>query len=316
MFENSHKRKGLIGTIFVHAILIVIFIFFGMKYQDPPPELGVEIVFGFDDQGSGGFKPVPKVASQIVPQETVEKQIIDPIEESVPDVQEEVVEDANEEMMTQDSEDSPISAEEKKKKIEEEKKKLEEDKLAKEKLLEEQKIEKERLEKERIENEKIEKERIEKERIKAEQDAKKEKLDGMFSNLKTGDDATGTDANQGDDGVAGYKGSKDGTEGAKSFTGGGGSGGYGNYQLGNRKAKSRPEPVYDGDDQGIVVVRILVNKKGKVIFAEAGVKGSTTTNLQLLKRAKEAALKTTWQSDESAAEKQEGKIIYNFIIEN
>jgi len=317
MFENNNKRKGLIGTIIVHAILIVIFIFFGMKYQDPPPELGVEIVFGFDEQGSGGFKPVPKVASEIVPQEVVEQeQVIDPVEESVPDVQEEVAENANEEMMTQDSEESPISAEEKKKKIEEENKKLEEARLAKEKQIKEDKIEKERLEKERLENERIEKERVEKERIKAEQDAKKKKLDGMFSGLKTSEDATGTDANQGDDGVAGYKGSVNGTEGAKSFTGNGGSGGYGNYQLKGRKPKKKPQPVYDGDDQGIVVVRILVDKTGRVIYAQAGVKGSTTTDLQLLKRAKEAALKTSWQSDDTAPEKQEGKIIYNFIIEN
>ncbi|MCK5906854.1 MAG: energy transducer TonB, partial [Flavobacteriales bacterium] len=112
MFSNNHERKGLIGTILIHAILIVIFIFFGMKYQDPPPEPGIAIVFGFDEQGSGGFKPVPKVASKIDPQETVEEKQVEEevIKESVPDVAEEV----KEEMMTQDSEESPISAEEKK----------------------------------------------------------------------------------------------------------------------------------------------------------------------------------------------------------
>lgn len=307
MFDDNHKRKGLIGTILIHAILIVLFIFFGMKYQDPPPEPGIAIVFGFDEQGSGNFKPVPKVVSNVAPQETIEKKevIEEPVEETTPDVAEMV----EEQMMAQDTEESPISAEEKKKKIEE-------DKIDNEKRLEEERIEKERIEKERLENERLEKIRKEEERIKAEQEAKKKNLDGIFSNLKTSDDATGTDANQGDDGVAGYKGSEDGIKGAKSFTGNGGVGDYGNYQLGNRKPKTKPEPIYDGEDQGIVVVRILVDRNGRVIFAEAGIKGSTTTDLQLLKRAKEAALKTTWQSDETAAEKQEGKIIYNFIIEN
>ena len=300
MFSNNHERKGLIGTILIHAILIVIFIFFGMKYQDPPPEPGIAIVFGFDEQGSGGFKPVPKVASKIDPQETVEEKQVEEevIKESVPDVAEEV----KEEMMTQDSEESPISAEEKKRKIQE-------DKLAKEKQIAEDKIEKEKRDKERDD-------KIKQDKLQAEKDAKKAKLDGMFSGLKTSEDATGTDANQGDDGVEGYKGSEDGVKGAKSFTGNGGVGEYGNYQLGNRKPKTKPHPVYDGTDEGIVVVRILVDKTGKVIDAEAGVKGSNTTDLQLLKRAKEAALKTVWQSDDSAPEKQEGRIIYNFIIEN
>ncbi len=306
MFETNHKRKGLIGTILIHAILIVIFIFFGMTYQDPPPETGVAIVFGFDEQGSGGFKPVPKVANthKIEPKKVVEP--TKKIEESKPDI----TKDVKETMMTQDSEDSPISAAEKKKKEKEEK-------IAKEKRLKEEKIEKERLEKERIEKEKLEQERLEKERIKAEQDAKKKKLDGMFSNLKTGEDATGTDANQGDDaGKTGYKGSEDGLKDAKSFSGNGGVGDYGNYQLGNRKPKSKPKPTYDGEDQGIVVVRIVVNKLGRVVYAEPGAKGSTTTDLQLLKRAKEAALKTVWQPDENAPEKQVGKIIYSFSIEN
>jgi len=305
MFETPHKRKGLIGTIVVHAIMIVIFIFFGMKYQDPPPEPGIAIVFGFDEQGSGDFKPVPKVASNVEPKPKVEK-VVQPPE---PKVEKDVAEDTKEEMMTQDTEDSPISAVEKKKK-------KKEDKIAKEKRLKKERLERERLEKERLEKERLDKKRKEEERIKAEQEAKKRKLDGMFSGLKTSDDATGTDANQGDDGVPGYKGAIDGSKDAKSFSGNGGVGNYGNYQLGNRKPKSRPQPKYEGTDEGIVVVRILVDKTGKVIFAEPGVKGSTTTDLKLLKSAKEAAMKTVWQSDDSAPEKQEGRIVYNFIIEN
>jgi outer membrane biosynthesis protein TonB len=304
MFDTNHKRRGLIGTIIIHAIMIVIFVFFGMKYQDPPPEPGIAIVFGFDKQGQSNFKPVPKVATTTKPKEIVKE--VEKIEETpIPKSTPEVTKESTEQMMTQDSEESPISAEEKKKKKEEEKKKIEEEKTRKE-----------QLEKERIEKERIEKERIERERIKAEQEAKKKKLDGMFSNLKSSEDATGKNANQGDDGVDGYKGSEEGLKNAKSFTGNGGVGDYGNYQLGNRKPKNKPQPIYDGSDQGIVVVRILVDKNGKVVYAEAGVKGSTTTDLQLLKRAKEAALATKWQSDATAPEKQEGRIIYNFIIEN
>jgi len=304
MLETNHKRKGLIGTILIHAILIVIFIFFGMTYQDPPPETGVAIVFGFDKQGSGDFKPVPKVANTpIEPKKVVEKQ--EKIEKSQPNV----AKDVKEEMMTQDSEDSPISAVEKKKK---EKK----DRLAKEKRLREDKIEKERLEKERIENEKLEKEKLEQERIKAEQDAKKKKLDGMFSNLKTGEDATGTDANQGDDeGKSGYKGAEDGLKNAKSFSGNGGVGDYGNYTLKGRKPIEKPKPKYVGNDEGKVVIIISVDRAGKVIYAESG-KGTQVTDPELIKMAIKAAYKTKWNRDDSAYEKQVGSIIYNFTIEN
>ena len=51
-----------------------------------------------------------------------------------------------------------------------------------------------------------------------------------------------------------------------------------------------------------------------MINAIAGVKGSTTLNTQLLKRAKEAALKTKFSAKESAPTRQQGKIIYNFQL--
>lgn len=291
MFNTSHKRKGLVGSIIIHIILIVLFIFLGMKYQDPPPEPGIAIVFGFDEQGRGDFKPVPKSVPEPVTEKTETNQVEEERVEPVEKVEAEKSSDVKEDVMAQDMEESPVVAEQRRKQKEIEKK-------------------------ERIERERLEKKRLEEERIRKAKEAKKNNLDNMFSNLKNSPDASGSDSNQGDDDSDGYKGSEDGLENAKSFTGNGGVGNYGNYQLGNRKPRNKPQPIYDGKDQGIVVVRILVDKNGKVVYAEAGVKGSTTTDLQLLKRAKEAALRTTWQGDSSAPEKQEGRIIYNFIIEN
>lgn len=273
MFETYHKQKGLLGTIVVHSILLVIFVSFGMKYQDPPPETGVEIVFGFDKLGSGGFSPPPKKTQEVSP----------PKEESV----KQPVSKSEENIMTQEVEDSPMVAYEKKQKIEKEK--------AEKKL-----------------REKKRKELAEKKKIKKEQDIKRKRLDGMFSNLKN---TSNSSSSQGDDSEEGYKGSEDGSRASRSFYGNAKRGNYGNYQLGDRKPRSKPSPIYDGSDEGIVVVKILVNNIGRVIFAEAGVKGSTTTDIQLLKRAKEAAMKTTWQSDASAPDRQEGSIIYKFTIE-
>lgn len=62
------------------------------------------------------------------------------------------------------------------------------------------------------------------------------------------------------------------------------------------------------------MVRIQVDKNGKVIYALPGVKGSTNTAPCLLKPAKEAALNTKWNADNKAPSKQTGTIIYKFSL--
>ena len=62
------------------------------------------------------------------------------------------------------------------------------------------------------------------------------------------------------------------------------------------------------------IVLYRVNRNGKVISATPGAKGSTTTNTYLYSKAKEAALKTTFEANTSAPEIQVGTIIYNFKL--
>ena len=57
MVNNSDKRRGLIGTIFFHLILLVIFIFYGLTYEFPTPKEGILINFGTSDQGTGDVQP-------------------------------------------------------------------------------------------------------------------------------------------------------------------------------------------------------------------------------------------------------------------
>jgi len=64
------------------------------------------------------------------------------------------------------------------------------------------------------------------------------------------------------------------------------------------------------------VVSISVDKTGKVFSAQPGVKGTTNSASCLLRRAKEAALKTRFNSDSNAPTKQVGSIIYNFTLSN
>ena len=75
--EKKSKRKGIIGTILFHALLMVAFLFMGLKYQDPPPaEEGISINFGFSEQGVGEVDPEStEELTEIVQEEIIEQQI-------------------------------------------------------------------------------------------------------------------------------------------------------------------------------------------------------------------------------------------------
>jgi protein TonB len=75
--EKKSKRKGIIGTILIHTLLMVAFLFMGLKYQDPPPaEEGISINFGFSEEGFGEVEPEStEELTEIVEEEIIEQQI-------------------------------------------------------------------------------------------------------------------------------------------------------------------------------------------------------------------------------------------------
>ena len=110
--EKKSKRKGIIGTILFHVLLLVAFLFMGLTYQDPPPaEEGISINFGFTEEGLG----------EIEPEDTEE--IIDAVEEEI--IEEQV--ESTEEIVTQTTIENPaVEKTEKKKKVVEKKQPKEE----------------------------------------------------------------------------------------------------------------------------------------------------------------------------------------------
>ncbi len=74
-WRNRHKRKGLLSTIFLHALAFIAFLFLGMTYEEPKPEEGIAINFGYTSLGKGVSQPIiPPSSSQVenvpeVPQE-------------------------------------------------------------------------------------------------------------------------------------------------------------------------------------------------------------------------------------------------------
>ncbi|MBT6650335.1 MAG: hypothetical protein HOB54_03075, partial [Flavobacteriales bacterium] len=75
--EKKNKRKGIIGTILFHALLLVAFLFMGLTYQDPPPtEEGISINFGYMDERLGEVEPKDtEEVTEIVEEEIIEQQI-------------------------------------------------------------------------------------------------------------------------------------------------------------------------------------------------------------------------------------------------
>ncbi|MCI2230383.1 energy transducer TonB [Polaribacter sp. MSW13] len=141
----------------------------------------------------------------------------------------------------------------------------------------------------------------------------KENQDAL-NNLLKGNASDGKEKGEGDDKIEGVKGKEKGDPDSDKYYGNTGNGSGGNYNLNGRKALLKPKKQPDCQEEGIVVVRITVDKNGEVIDAVAGVKGSTNTAPCLLKPAKEAALKTTWNADNKAPSKQIGTIIYKFSL--
>jgi len=141
----------------------------------------------------------------------------------------------------------------------------------------------------------------------------KETTDALNS-LLNGNSSDGNPKGQGDNKKEGVKGNVKGDPDANKYYGNTGSGAGGNYNLAGREALSKPVEQPECQEEGIVVVRITVDKNGKVITAIPGVKGSTNTAACLLKPAKAAALKTTWNADSKAPTKQTGTIIYKFSL--
>ena len=94
-----------------------------------------------------------------------------------------------------------------------------------------------------------------------------------------------------------------------------GGGGGVNFNLRGRNPVSLPKPEYKAKESGTVVVRIRVNREGKVISAEPGVQGTNTLNESLLEAAEKAALKARFNAKSDAAYTQQGTITYHFVLQ-
>lgn len=85
------------------------------------------------------------------------------------------------------------------------------------------------------------------------------------------------------------------------------------YFLKGRYDKNLPIPAYLCQSSGTVVVIVKVNQKGKVVAARADETQSNMSKECLVEAALDRARKSTFNSDVTAANQQEGTITYVFV---
>jgi len=288
-FKTKHEKDSARITTLIAVILLMLIFIVGPKYMDPPEEYGVAVNFGTTDFGSGRIQPKKPIRSepqQIPEQPKVQEQ--PQVEETQSDAS--IPKENTEQVLTEDNAEEIAM----KKEREKERKQAEA----------EAKAEAERIAKQKAEAERVEKERQAKE-------AKKRQLDDLIGGIGKSD---GTESgSEGNDNKAGDKGQIDGDPYAPSYFGdpGTGSGGVG-YGLNGRGRPTFKSKQQDCFEYGMVVVKIEVNRAGKVIKASPGERGTTNNAACLLQPAEEIALTFKWPSDSNAPQRQIGFVSINF----
>jgi outer membrane biosynthesis protein TonB len=290
--DTRHKKKSFTLTTLLLSVLLLLLFYIGLTYMDPPIENGIAVNFGTMDFGSGEVQPKEKVRSE--PQK-VEPEPVEEVQQVEPEPQEETVQEEPEpveKVLTSNNEESI---------------RIKQQQEAKRKADETAKKAKE--EAERIEREKREAE----EKKRQEQEAKKKNLDALIGGIGQSDGTT--TGSEGDDNRAGDKGQPDGDPYATSYYGAPGSGsGGGGYGLNGRSLVNSNAVRQECNEEGRVVVRITVDRSGKVIKAEPGVKGTTNTAPCLLDPARKTALSHRWNTDSNAPAQQIGFVVVNFKL--
>ncbi len=142
--------------------------------------------------------------------------------------------------------------------------------------------------------------------IQKEQEIKRAELDALMGGLSSEPSSSdGTTETAGNQGVV------TGSPNSSAYYSQGGNDENGDYRLKGRKVLNKA--IYEANcGEGIIFVKIEVNRNGKVIKATPGVKGSTSQEQCLMEPAYKAAMETTFNPDPDAKEVQVGIIVYRF----
>ncbi|NQY09359.1 MAG: hypothetical protein HRT71_07565 [Flavobacteriales bacterium] len=269
-FQDKDRKKGLIGTIIFHAIMLLAFILMGLTHMVPIPIDGFEVDFGDYEDGA------PPIHNEVVEAQETHEEAPTEIPTEAPVEGDEIMHDETSEIAVPDKEEVKP------------KKKPEEKKPDDPKPVVEEPV-----------------------KVEEPKPTINPALARMLEKMKqnNSDNAgSGENGTKDDVGDAGHPNSnespiKDGAPGLGT-----------SFSLGNRKSTHLPIPSSSIQEEGKIIVDIKVDRNGNVIWARAGARGSTITNIGLSKKAEAAAYKAKFSIDKLAAEEQKGSITYQFVL--
>jgi TonB family protein len=279
--DEQHRKRGMMVSVALHVALIMLALLPLLTFPDPPPgQEGILVNLGMPDEGQGTDNAGPSAPiAEDLPDDPQPEDAAPPEEVAPPEPEP----DRN--VVTSDDSDVQVKKNEKKK--------------------EEDRKRQERLEQERREREAREeaqrKEAAEKARRDKEASDLKDLLKGGLEGDGDGKGNTGKPGNQGDPNGDPNSDILEGISTGSGRVGGG---------LGDRGVSRTHKPTDDSQEQGVVVVKVCVDKAGNVISAEFTQRGSTVTTARLKNIAISSAKK--WKFSPGQVDRQCGTITYNF----
>ncbi len=272
MKYTKEKIYGLTGSLLFCILILILLYFMVLRTVIKQGEEGVLVNFGTVDLASGTFEPKYQGENREAP----------PQEEVIPAavVPPQTVKAPP--VMTQDNEESVA--------------------------IEASKREQDR---QRRAAEAAEQKRVAEDRKKAEEEQRRR---AAINSQVSGAFGTGT-SNQSSQGTgtsgSGNQGSSQGNSDTGIYTG---VGGYGEFALNGRSLGSGglPRPAYSVQEEGRIVVNIIVDPKGNVISTDIG-RGTNIDNESMRKSALEAARKAKFNSI-TGSNNQSGTITYRFNL--
>jgi TonB family protein len=300
----SEHRSGLIGTLVTHSVILFFLIVTAIRMTTPPKPLeeGILVNFGDSETGFGLEEPAPgEREPSIKPIESASAAIVVP-----PPPAKRVSSPDDDPIVTQDLEKTVAIKVPVKKKIAE-------------KVID---PEKQRLaEEEKLRKAELARQQMEEQRLLAQAAAEQRKIGEINSRAKNvfgGGGKGSPDSKSTSQGVTygtGNQGVPEGSANVDRYGPGGGIGNGVSASLDGRTSLSLPKPQYPGNEEGIVVVQVTVDKNGLVKKAETGVRGSNTADPGLIAAAKKAALQARFNVDANAPAFQTGTITYRFRLD-
>ena len=287
---KESKIAGIIGTLLLHVLLLLFLWWYTLSLPPQQEEGGVPVMLGNTELAQGDADPYTMTEVDVLPQPEAE------VPEEVPASPEPEVKQP---LITQ-HEESPVKV------------KKEEPKKEAPKKKEEKKVEKKKETPKEVKPEKPKEQP--KEKTEAEKRAEAERAAAAAASSKiAGAFGKGSKMGSKGDGQSGtgIQGSPTGNSDTGKATG---VGGTGTCDLNGRSLGpgGLPMPIYNVQDEGRVVVTIVVDPQGRVVSTSIN-KRTNTVNPQLRKAALDAARKARFNTI-SGVDNQSGTITYYFKL--